>query len=63
MMSRLFVEIRESKTGKRYCCLCYDFGYRIAVLSFDSSICSELSCISIRDLMSSPSGSTFTVVE
>lgn len=44
------VEKRKAKSGSEYCCLTVDFGYRVAVVSFDTAFISELTNLSIPTL-------------
>lgn len=46
----LKVEKRKSKGGSEYCCLVVDFGYRAAVVSFDTAFISEISNITVSQL-------------
>lgn len=46
----LKVEKRKAKSGSEYACLTVDFGYRVAVVSFDTAFISELCNITVADL-------------
>lgn len=59
---KLYVEIRQTKDGKRtYPCLCADIGYAIRVLSYDSFLCVELSKLTAEDLLSRPVGAVIPI--
>lgn len=55
------VEKRKSKNGNEYCCLTVDFGYRVAVVSFDTAFISEFTDIPIAKLNCMTADSSFVV--
>lgn len=53
----LYVEIKQNKSGEgKHCELKCNLGYRVAILSFDKALCSELVNLSIPQLMSKEVG-------
>lgn len=51
------IEVKKSeKTGRCYCALYVDLGYRKVPLNFDRGVCSEILGISIREVSELPEG-------
>lgn len=56
------IEVKKSgKTGRKYCALYVDLGYRKIPLCFDRGVCSEILNISLRDISELPEGFSVNV--
>lgn len=52
----------SKKTNKPFAMLILDIGYRMAILSFDTSLCAEALGVSVKDLMTLDDGD-YVVIE